>query len=131
MNDKQEDPLTVTVHLRDGLEYTKPQVEKILARVASNDPLKFTTPDSTFRWYKKMTNPLIDSQIRIGRGAKTLYSYQVAAMVLVVHCIRNNIYDQLKQQAFYGDGGFPYADAKALAESYGVVFADTVRIQYA
>lgn len=119
----------MTLHLRDGLEYTKAQVEKILARVATDDPLKFTTPNSSFRWYKARTNTLIDSQLRIPDGAQVLYSHQVAAMIMVVYATRTRTFEQLKMQAMFGEGGFPYKDAKALAESYGIVFSDTVRMK--
>ena len=113
------------IFLRDGFEYTIAEARLILAKVAVKD--KFMMPIGTFRWYKRRTNPLLDSQIRIEPGAKVIYSYQLAALILVIHCTRNGTFKQLQEAALYGEGGFPYEFAKSLAERYGVVFAETVR----
>lgn len=119
----------MTINLRDGLEYSRSQAERILARVATNDPLKFTTPTSSFNWLKRQTNPLLDTQYRIDKGAKVLSSYQLAAMILVAHCKRTGTFKQLEREVNFGGEGFPYQHAKALAESYGVAFSDTERIR--
>lgn len=118
----------MNVNLRDGLEYSRSQAERILARVAT-DGLKFTTPTSSFNWYKRQTNPLLDPMYRMDKGARVFSSYQLAAMILVAHCKRTGTFKQLEREVNFGGNGFPYQHAKALAESYGVAFADTVRIK--
>lgn len=112
-------------HLRTGCAYSVNEAREILEQVSKTSD-KLLMPLDTWRWYKRITNPLLDSQVRIEPGASDIYPYQLAALMLVAYHKRKGTFKTFQHRVQY-ETGFPYEEAKYLAEKYGVQFMQVMK----